>query len=163
MVQYYVLKLEVGNVEYVVKFGIFGYCGSVGCYSFNELYILVIVQVIVEEWVKNGIIGFCYVGKDIYVFLELVFIFVLEVLVVNGVDVIVQENNGFMLMFVVLNVILVYNKKGGLLVDGIVIMLLYNLLEDGGIKYNLFNGGLVDINVIKVVEDCVNVLLVGGL
>lgn len=66
-------------------------------------------------------------------------------------------------MFVVFNVILVYNKKGGLLVDGIVIILFYNLLEDGGIKYNLLNGGLVDINVIKVVEDCVNVLLVDGL
>lgn len=66
-------------------------------------------------------------------------------------------------MFVVFNVILVYNKKGGLLVDGIVIILFYNLLEDGGIKYNLLNGGLVDINVIKVVEDRVNVLLVDGL
>lgn len=58
---------------------------------------------------------------------------------------------------------MVYNKKGGSLVDGIVIISFYNSSEDGGIKYNSLNGGSVDINVIKVVEDRVNVLLVDGL
>ncbi|STU62703.1 phosphoglucomutase [Klebsiella pneumoniae subsp. ozaenae] len=45
----------------------------------------------------------------------------LEVLTANGVDVIVQENNGFTPTPAVSNAILVHNKKGGPLADGIVI------------------------------------------
>ncbi len=44
---------------------------------------------------KTGSLGPCYVGKDTHALSELAFISVLEVLTANGVDVIVQENNGF--------------------------------------------------------------------
>ncbi|SPX56429.1 phosphoglucomutase [Klebsiella pneumoniae] len=59
----------------------------------------------------------------------------LEVLTANGVDVIVQENNGFTPTPAVSNAILVHNKKGGPLADGIVITPSHNPPEDGGIKY----------------------------
>lgn len=66
----------------------------------------------------------------------------------------------YMLMLVISYVILIYNCGWiEVLVDGIVVMLLYNLLFDGGIKYNLFNGGLVDIVVIIVIVKCVNEIL----
>jgi phosphoglucomutase len=66
--------------------------------------------------------------------------------------VIVQENNGFTPTPAVSNAILVHNKKGGALADGIITPS-HNPPEDGGIKYNPPNGGPADTNVTKVVED----------
>ncbi|MBN0451859.1 phosphoglucomutase, alpha-D-glucose phosphate-specific, partial [Pseudomonas aeruginosa] len=112
---------------------------------------------------KNGITGPCYVGKDTHALSEPAFISVLEVLTANGVDVIVQENNGFTPTPAVSNAILVHNKKGGPLADGIVITPSHNPPEDGGIKYNPPNGGPADTNVTKVVENRANELLAAGL
>ncbi len=103
-------------------------------------------------------------GKDTHALSEPAFISVLEVLAANGVDVIVQENNGFTPdacrfqchpWFTI--------KKGGPLADGIVITPSHNPPEDGGIKYNPPNGGPADTNVTKVVEDRANALLADGL
>lgn len=66
---------------------------------------------IAEERAKNGITGPCYVGKDTHALSEPAFISVLEVLAANGVDVIVQENNGFTPTPAISNAILVHNKK----------------------------------------------------
>ena len=111
--QYYVLKPVVGNAEHAVKFGTSGHRGSAARHSFNEPHILAIAQAIAEERAKNGVPGPCYVGKDTHALSEPAFISVLEVLAANGVDVIVQENNGFTPTPAVSNAILVHNKKGG--------------------------------------------------
>lgn len=92
--QYYVLKPEVGNAEHAVKFGTSGHRGSAARHNFNEPHIGH-RQAIAEDRAKNGITGPCYVGKDTHALSEPAFISVLEVLTANGVDVIVQENNGF--------------------------------------------------------------------
>ncbi|HCA9333812.1 phosphoglucomutase, alpha-D-glucose phosphate-specific, partial [Klebsiella pneumoniae] len=161
--QYYVLKPEVGNAEHAVKFGTSGHRGSAARHNFNEPHILAIAQAIAEDRAKNGITGPCYVGKDTHALSEPAFISVLEVLTANGVDVIVQENNGFTPTPAVSNAILVHNKKGGPLADGIVITPSHNPPEDGGIKYNPPNGGPADTNVTKVVENRANELLAAGL
>ncbi len=161
--QYYVLKPEAGNAEHAVKFGTSGHRGSAARHSFNEPHILAIAQAIAEERAKNGITGPCYVGKDTHALSEPAFISVLEVLAANGVDVIVQENNGFTPTPAISNAILVHNKKGGPLADGIVITPSHNPPEDGGIKYNPPNGGPADTNVTKVVEDRANALMADGL
>ncbi len=161
--QYYVLKPVVGNAEHAVKFGTSGHRGSAARHSFNEPHILAIAQAIAEERAKNGVTGPCYVGKDTHALSEPAFISVLEVLAANGVDVIVQENNGFTPTPAVSNAILVHNKKGGAQADGIVITPSHNPPEDGGIKYNPPNGGPADTNVTKVVEDRANALLADGL
>ena len=109
--QYYVLQPDVSNAEHAVKFGTSGHRGSAGRHSFNEKHILAIAQAIAEERAKNGISGPCYVGKDTHALSEPAFISVLEVLAANGVDVIVQENNGFTPTPAVSNAILVHNKK----------------------------------------------------
>ena len=86
----------------------------------------------------------------------------LEVLTANGVDVIVQENNGFTPTPAVSNAILVHNKRrsaGGRHCDHPS----HNPPEDGGIKYNPPNGGPADTNVTKVVENRANELLAAGL
>ncbi|CAH5546568.1 Phosphoglucomutase (plasmid) [Klebsiella pneumoniae] len=111
--QYYVLRPEAGNAEHAVKFGTSGHRGSAGRHNFNEQHILAIAQAIAEDRARNGITGPCYVGKDTHALSEPAFISVLEVLAANGVDVIVQEHNGFTPTPAISNAILVHNKKGG--------------------------------------------------
>lgn len=83
----------------------------------------------------------------------------LEVLAANGVDVIVQLDNGFTPTPAVSNAILVHNRQGGALADGIVITPSHNPPEDGGIKYNPPNGGPADTNLTSVIEKRANALL----
>ncbi|GKV96234.1 alpha-D-glucose phosphate-specific phosphoglucomutase [Pectobacterium aroidearum] len=157
--QYYVLWPEVGNTAHAVKFGTSGHRGSAGRHSFNEPHILAIAQAIAEERKKQGISGPCYVGKDTHALSEPAFISVLEVLAANGVDVIVQLDNGFTPTPAVSNAILVHNRQGGALADGIVITPSHNPPEDGGIKYNPPNGGPADTNLTSVIEKRANALL----
>ncbi|ACT12260.1 MULTISPECIES: phosphoglucomutase (alpha-D-glucose-1,6-bisphosphate-dependent) [Pectobacterium] len=157
--QYYVLQPEVGNTAHAVKFGTSGHRGSAGRHSFNEPHILAIAQAIAEERKKQGISGPCYVGKDTHALSEPAFISVLEVLAANGVDVIVQLDNGFTPTPAVSNAILVHNRQGGALADGIVITPSHNPPEDGGIKYNPPNGGPADTNLTSVIEKRANALL----
>ncbi|MEH0835188.1 phosphoglucomutase (alpha-D-glucose-1,6-bisphosphate-dependent) [Pectobacterium cacticida] len=157
--QYYVLRPEVGNAAHAVKFGTSGHRGSAGRHSFNESHILAIAQAIAEERKKQGISGPCYVGKDTHALSEPAFISVLEVLAANGVDVIVQLDNGFTPTPAVSNAILVHNRQGGALADGIVITPSHNPPEDGGIKYNPPNGGPADTNLTSVIEKRANALL----
>ncbi|WP_158780553.1 phosphoglucomutase (alpha-D-glucose-1,6-bisphosphate-dependent) [Pantoea sp. BAV 3049] len=161
--QYYVLQPEPGNAEHAVKFGTSGHRGSAGRHSFNESHILAIAQAIAEERKKNGITGPCYVGKDTHALSEPAIISVLEVLAANGVDVIVQLDNGYTPTPAISNAILEHNKAGGAQADGIVITPSHNPPEDGGIKYNPPNGGPADTNVTKVVEDRANQLIKDGL
>ncbi|MGE9550812.1 phosphoglucomutase (alpha-D-glucose-1,6-bisphosphate-dependent) [Erwinia amylovora] len=161
--QYYVLQPEPGNAEHAVKFGTSGHRGSAGRHSFNETHILAIAQAIAEERKKNGITGPCYVGKDTHALSEPAIISVLEVLAANGVDVIVQLDNGYTPTPAISNAILEHNKTGGAQADGIVITPSHNPPEDGGIKYNPPNGGPADTNVTKVVEDRANQLIKDGL
>jgi len=161
--QYYVLQPDVANPEHAVKFGTSGHRGSAGRQSFNEMHILAIAQAIAEERKKNGITGPCYVGKDTHALSEPAILSVLEVLAANGVDEIVQQDNGYTPTPAISNAILEHNKAGGALADGIVITPSHNPPEDGGIKYNPPNGGPADTNVTKVVEDRANQLIKDGL
>ncbi|CAJ0998627.1 Phosphoglucomutase [Sodalis praecaptivus] len=161
--QYYVLRLEPGNSAQAVKFGTSGHRGSAGRHSFNEAHILAISQAIAEERAKQGIKGPCYVGKDTHALSEPAFISVLEVLTANGVDVIVQADNGYTPTPAISNAILSHNRGGGAQADGIVITPSHNPPEDGGIKYNPPNGGPADTNVTRVIEERANALLADNL
>ena len=157
--QYYVLKPDLSDSDHAVKFGTSGHRGSSARQSFNETHILAIAQAIAEERSKNGITGPCYVGKDTHALSEPAMISVLEVLVANGVEVIVQQDNGYTPTPAISNAILQHNKRGSALADGIVITPSHNPPEDGGIKYNPPNGGPADTNVTKVVEARANQLI----
>lgn len=160
---YYVLRPDVDNTAHAVKFGTSGHRGSAERYSFNEAHILAIAQAIAEERKKQGITGPCFVGKDTHALSEPAFISVLEVLAANGVEVVVQQDNGFTPTPAISNAILVHNRKGNSQADGIVITPSHNPPEDGGIKYNPPNGGPADTNVTSVIEKRANALLADGL
>ncbi|WP_192457228.1 phosphoglucomutase (alpha-D-glucose-1,6-bisphosphate-dependent) [Musicola keenii] len=161
--QYYVLRPEISNPAHAVKFGTSGHRGSASRHSFNEAHILAIAQAIAEERSRQGVTGPCYVGKDTHALSEPAFISVLEVLTANGVDVVIQQDNGFTPTPAVSNAILVHNRNGGALADGIVITPSHNPPEDGGIKYNPTNGGPADTNLTSVIEKRANALLADNL
>ncbi|MBV4412364.1 alpha-D-glucose phosphate-specific phosphoglucomutase [Enterobacteriaceae bacterium YMB-R22] len=161
--QYYVLRPQADNPEHAVKFGTSGHRGSAARHSFNEPHILAIAQAVAETRAANGITGPCFVGKDTHALSEPAFISVLEVLSANGVDVIVQQDNGYTPTPAISNAILEHNKQPGAQADGIVITPSHNPPDDGGIKYNPPNGGPADTNVTKVIEDRANALLADGL
>lgn len=161
--QYYVLQPDPANTAHAVKFGTSGHRGSSLRHSFNENHILAIAQAIAEVRKEQGTTGPCYVGKDTHALSEPAFISVLEVLTANGVDVIVQEDNGYTPTPAVSHAILTYNRQGGVLADGIVITPSHNPPEDGGIKYNPTNGGPADTDLTSVIEKRANALLAAKL
>ena len=84
-------------------------------------------------------------------------------LAANGVETIIQENDGVTPTPVISRAILVYNRgRKEHLADGIVITPSHNPPEDGGFKYNPPNGGPADTDVTRWVEDRANELLRAG-
>ena len=87
----------------------------------------------------------------------------LEVLAANGVETVIQQNDGVTPTPVISRAILVYNRgRQEHLADGIVITPSHNPPEDGGFKYNPTNGGPADTDVTQWVEDRANELLRAG-
>ena len=87
----------------------------------------------------------------------------LEVLAANGVETIIQENDGVTPTPVISRAILVYNRgRKDHLADGIVITPSHNPPEDGGFKYNPPNGGPADTDVTGWVQNRANELLRAG-
>src|SRR5260370_1411854 len=83
-----------------------------------------------------------------------------EVLAANGVQTIIQRDDGVTPPPVISRAILVYNRgRKEHLADGIVITPSHNPPEDGGFKYNPTNGGPADTDVTKWVQDRANELL----
>jgi phosphoglucomutase len=157
--EYYTLQPDPANPEHAVVFGTSGHRGSSSRQSFNENHILAIAQAIAEYRAANGITGPCFVGKDTHALSEAAFITVLEVLSANGIDIVIQENNGFTPTPSISHAILCHNRNSAQSADGIVITPSHNPPEDGGIKYNMVNGGPADTSVTKLIEQRANALL----
>jgi phosphoglucomutase len=105
-----------------------------------------------------------YLGKDTHALSEPAFVTTLEVLAANGVDVMIDQNDGFTPTPVISHAILAYNRdRSSGLADGIVITPSHNPPEDGGIKYNPPHGGPADTHVTKWIEDRANILLTNHL
>ncbi len=119
--QYYVLKPEVGNAEHAVKFGTSGHRGSAARHNFNEPHILAIAQAIAEDRAKNGITGPCYVGKIPTPFRSRRLFRCWSVNRQRRRRDRAGKQRFHPSTPAVSNAILVHNKKGGPLADGIVI------------------------------------------
>ena len=84
-------------------------------------------------------------------------------LAANGVETIIQENDGVTPTPVISRAILVYNRgRKDHLADGIVITPSHNPPEDGGFKYNPPNGGPADTDVTGWVQNRANEILRAG-
>jgi phosphoglucomutase len=155
--EYYARKPDVTDSAQRVNFGTSGHRGSSLRGRFNEAHILAISQAICEYRRGRGITGPLYVGKDTHALSGPAFATALEVLVANGVAVMIDCNDGYTPTPAVSHAILTYNhgRTSGL-ADGIVITPSHNPPEDGGFKYNPPHGGPADTDVTRWIEDRAN-------
>jgi phosphoglucomutase len=159
---YYSQEPDVADPEQLVSFGTSGHRGTSTNRSFNQLHILATTQAICEWRQREGITGPLFVGKDTHALSAPAQRTALEVLAANGVDAVIQRDDGYTPTPAVSRLILTYNRgrKTGL-ADGIVITPSHNPPADGGFKYNPPNGGPADTNVTGWIQDRANTILRG--
>src|SRR5713101_8735444 len=161
--EYYGRKPDLSDPSQLVSFGTSGHRGSPLDGSFTEAHIAAITQAICDYRSGQGIEGPLYMGKDTHALSEPAQRTALEVLAANGVETIIQSDDGVTPTPVISRAILVHNRgRQEHLADGIVITPSHNPPEDGGFKYNPTNGGPADTDVTKWIQDRANELLRGG-
>ena len=147
-----------------VVFGTSGHRGSALDNAFNEAHILAITQAICLYRKQQSIDGPLYIGIDTHALSEPAFASALEVLAANGVDVMVDADNGYTPTPVISHAILTYNRgrKTGL-ADGIVITPSHNPPRFGGFKYDPPHAGPADTHVTEWIERQANAFIADGL
>jgi phosphoglucomutase len=161
---YYTGRPDPALAEQRVVFGTSGHRGSAFSNSFNESHILAITQAICGYRQQQGINGPLFLAMDTHALSEPAFASTLEVLAANGVEVMIDQDDGYTPTPVLSHAILTYNRRRTTgLADGIVITPSHNPPEDGGFKYNPPSAGPADTATTGWIEDRANTLLVGGL
>src|ERR1017187_9046669 len=161
---YYEEKPDVSIATQKVAFGTSGHRGSSLQVSFNENHILAISQAICEYRKREGTDGPLFLAKDTHALSEPAFSSALEVLLANGLEVMVDTDLGYTPTPALSHAILRYNRaRTSGLADGIVITPSHNPPDDGGFKYNPTNGGPADTTATKWIEDRANAILAGGM
>src|ERR1700675_2576408 len=154
---------ETANPAQLVSFGTSGHRGTSLNGTFTEAHILAITQAICEYRRGQGTDGPLYMGKDTHALSEPAQRTALEVLAANGVQTIIQRDDGVTPTPVISRAILAYNRgRKNHFADGIVITPSHNPPRDGGFKYNPLNGGPADTDVTGWVQDRANELLRAG-
>ena len=161
---YFAGKPDPSNPAQRVAFGTSGHRGSAFNNAFNEAHILAVSQAVCDHRKASGITGPLFVGIDTHALAEPALASALEVFAANGVEVMVDEHDGYTPTPVISHAILTTNKgrsKG--LADGVVITPSHNPPEDGGFKYNPPNGGPADTDITSGIERAANGFLEDGL
>jgi phosphoglucomutase len=160
---YFSKEPDPSDPEQLVSFGTSGHRGSSLAGSFNQAHILAITQAICEWRQREGITGPLFLGKDTHALSRPAEQTALEVLAANGVDTVMQSDDGYTPTPAISRLILVHNRgrKSGL-GDGIVVTPSHNPPADGGFKYNPPSGGPADTSVTAWIQDRANTLLRGS-
>ena len=160
---YYEHRPDMADPTQQVSFGTSGHRGSALHGAFTEAHILAITQSICDYRRLQDINGPLYMGKDTHALSGPAQCTALEVLAANGVETIIQRDDGVTPTPVISRAILVYNRgRQAHLADGIIVTPSHNPPEDGGFKYNPPNGGPADTDVTQWVEKRANELLREG-
>jgi phosphoglucomutase len=147
-----------------VAFGTSGHRGSAFNNAFNEAHILAISQALCDVRQAGGITGPLFLGIDTHALAEPALASALEVFAGNGVEVMIDAQNGYTPTPVISHAILAYNKgRDSGFADGVVVTPSHNPPEDGGFKYNPPNGGPADTDITAVIERAANGFLEAGL
>ena len=147
-----------------VAFGTSGHRGSAFRNAFNEAHILATTEAIHRYRVQRGYSGPLFLGRDTHGLSAPATRTALSVLVGRGVDVRVDDADGFTPTPAVSHAILVANRPKDSwrhLADGIVVTPSHNPPDDGGFKYNPPNGGPADTDVTRWIQDEANRILSG--
>jgi phosphoglucomutase len=160
---YYERKPNVEDPQQLVSFGTSGHRGSSLDGTLNEAHILAITQAICDYRTAKEISGPLFMGKDTHAVSDPAQRTALEVLAANGVETIIQRDDGFTPTPSISRAILVYNRgTRQRLADGIVVTPSHNPPADGGFKYNPPEGGPADTDVTDWIQQRANTLLRGG-
>jgi phosphoglucomutase len=158
--EYFDRRPDVNNPQQLVSFGTSGHRGSPLNGTFTEAHILAITQAICDYRRMKGIDGPLYMGQDTHAVSKPAQRTALEVLAANGVETLIQKDDGFTPTPVISHAILVYNAtRREHLADGIVVTPSHNPPKDGGFKYNPTNGGPADTDVTSWIENRANEFL----
>lgn len=150
-----------------VAFGTSGHRGSSFSTSFNEDHIVATTAAICRYRRAQGIGGPLFLGRDTHALSEPAYRTAIEVLVADGVQVLVDSADGFTPTPGISHAILTANRgraagSGTGLADGIVVTPSHNPPTDGGFKYNPPSGGPADTDITSVVQDDANRILAGA-
>ncbi|MFN7129540.1 MAG: phosphoglucomutase (alpha-D-glucose-1,6-bisphosphate-dependent) [Brevundimonas sp.] len=146
-----------------VVFGTSGHRGSSLDGAFNQPHILAIAQSVAEYRAAQGITGPLFVGRDTHGLSEPAWRTTLEVLIANGVEVLIDARDGFTPTPAVSHAILSYNRANTRQADGILITPSHNPPRDGGIKYNPPSGGPAGGDATAAIAARANQLIERGL
>ncbi|MDD9156471.1 phosphoglucomutase (alpha-D-glucose-1,6-bisphosphate-dependent) [Aliivibrio sp. S4TY2] len=160
---YFLLEPNASNPDQKVQFGTSGHRGTSDKASFNQHHIWAIAQAVADVRKENGVTGPLFLGKDTHALSEPAFTSTIEVLVANGVEVIIQEDNGYTPTPGISHAILTHNIQSDKKADGIVITPSHNPPQDGGIKYNPTHGGPAEGELTTAIEDQANAYIANEL
>ena len=160
---YETTRPDMGDPQQRVVFGTSGHRGSSLDGAFNEAHILAIAQSIADYRKTQGVDGPLFVGRDTHGLSEPAFRTTLEVLVANGVEVLIDARDGFTPTPAVSHAILRHNRTNTRQADGILITPSHNPPRDGGIKYNPPSGGPAGGEATSAIAARANELIEGGL
>ncbi|AQU88833.1 phosphoglucomutase, alpha-D-glucose phosphate-specific [Komagataeibacter nataicola] len=161
---YYTRKPDPSIATQRVAFGTSGHRGSSLHTSFNENHILSISQAIADYRKNAGITGPLFIGIDTHALSRPALKSALEVFAANGIEVRIDDKDGYTPTPVISHAILTCNRgRSSDLADGVVITPSHNLPEDGGFKYNPPHGGPADTDITKVIENAANDYMAKGM
>lgn len=160
---YFLIEPDVQDSQQKVAFGTSGHRGTADKGTFNQHHIWAIAQAVAEVRAANGVTGPLFLGKDTHALSEPAFTSTLEVLVANGVQVVIQQGRGYTPTPGISHAILCHNKNHEAKADGIVITPSHNPPQDGGIKYNPVHGGPAEGNLTSAIESRANEIIAAGL
>jgi phosphoglucomutase len=159
---YYEGRPDPSDPAQRVAFGTSGHRGSSFRNAFNEAHILATTEAICRYRVQRGYSGPLFIGRDTHALSEPATRTALSVLVARGVDVRVDERDGYTPTPAVSHAIILANRPKDSwrhLADGIVVTPSHNPPDDGGFKYNPPNGGPADTDVTSWIQDEANRIL----
>src|SRR4030095_16831949 len=160
---YYARKPNPDDPQQLVSFGTSGHRGSPLDNTLNEAHILAITQAICDYRASKNISGPLFMGKDTHAVSGPAQQTALEVLGANGVETIIQRDDGYTPTPSISRAILVFNRgKKDRLADGIVVTPSHNPPADGGFKDNPPQGGPADTDVTDWIQQRANDLLRSG-
>jgi phosphoglucomutase len=143
--------------EQRVAFGTSGHRGTSLRTSFNERHILATTEAICRERAPRASTGPLFLGRDTHALSAPAIRTALEVLAAHGVEVRVDDADGYTPTPVISHAILTHNRDHpGRPADGIVVTPSHNPPEDGGFKYNPPHGGPADADGHRRIEDEAN-------
>jgi phosphoglucomutase len=161
--RYYTRHPDPLDPQQAVRFGTSGHRGTPEEGTFTEDHIVAVTQAICDYRAEGGITGPLFMGKDTHALSTPAQRTALEVLAGNGVETMVQHDEGVTPTPVISHAILRYNSsRVRAMADGIVITPSHNPPRDGGFKYNPPHGGPADTSVTRWVQQRANALLRTG-